>query len=76
VRGDAVGVSSAGPAAVAGLASIVVPVGVVEGLPLAVALIGRPNAEPLLAEIAQRIEHARGVLPPPRFVPTLEVVTP
>ena len=72
VAGDHYGLASSSLAAVSGYPSITVPGGLVHGLPVGIALIGRPGSEELLIEIAARFETARGLFPAPSFIPTLE----
>lgn len=72
VNGDRFGLSSSTLAAVSGYPSIAVPGGLVQGLPVGIAIIGRPGSEELLVEIAARFELARGPFPAPAFIPALE----
>jgi len=72
VAGDHFGLSSSSLAAVSGYPSIAVPGGLVHGLPVGIAIIGRPGSEELLVEIAGRFEQARGPFPAPAFIPALE----
>jgi amidase len=59
-------------AAVSGYPSVAVPAELVRGLPVGIAFIGRPQSEALLIEMAAVFERARGALPAPEFLPTLE----
>ncbi|HEX7079515.1 MAG TPA: amidase family protein, partial [Gammaproteobacteria bacterium] len=70
-RGDVVALSSSSIAAVSGYPSIVVPAGLVGGLPVGMALIGEPYREGRLVEIAAVFERLRGPMPAPAFLPTL-----
>ena len=72
VNGDSFSLSSSDLAAVSGYASVAVPGGLVRGLPVGLAFIGRPESEAQLIEIAAVFERARGPLPRPEFLPTLE----
>ena len=59
-------------AAMSGRPSIAVPAGLVGELPVAIAFVGEPFGEGALIEIAAAFERARGPLPRPKFLPTLE----
>jgi amidase len=61
---------SAGPAAVAGYASITVPAGQVFGLPVGLSFIGRAWSEPTLLKVASAFEQATKLREPPRFLAT------
>ncbi len=60
------GGSSTSPAAIAGFSSITVPMGRVQGLPVGVSFIGRPNDEGRLLSLAYAYEQAtlHGQAPP------------
>ena len=60
-------IGTASIAALGGYPSIAVPSALVDGLPVAVALIGVPGAEPTLLSMATVFEDARGPFPKPRF---------
>ena len=60
-------IGTASIAALGGYPSIAVPSALVDGLPLAVALIGVPGAEPTLLSMAAVFEEARGPFPKPRY---------
>lgn len=70
--GDDFGLSSSTIAAVSGYPSVAVPGGLVSGLPVSMAIIGRPGSEALLLEIAAVFEKERGPFPAPAFIPSLE----
>ena len=72
VNGDSFSLGSSSFAAVSGYPSIAVPGALVRELPVGVAFIGRPESEALLIEIAAAFERARGELPRPKFIPSLE----
>jgi amidase len=72
VNGDSFSLGSSSLAAVSGYPSVAVPGGLIRGLPVGVAFIGRPQSEALLIEIAAVFERARGPLARPEFVPSLE----
>ena len=60
------------PAAIAGWPILSVPVGLVHGLPVGLALVARPGEEWMLLSAARRVESvvtATGPLPRPAFVP-------
>jgi amidase len=71
-NGDAFSLSSSSMAAMSGRPSIAVPAGLVGELPVAIAFVGEPFGEGALIEIAAAFERARGPLPRPKFLPTLE----
>jgi amidase len=71
LTGDSASVSSSVIAAVTGYPSVAVPASVVDELPLAILLIGKPRDEALLLDAAAAFEDARGALPSPRFLPTI-----
>lgn len=70
-NGDAFSVSSSHVAAVSGYPSVVVPAGLIAGLPVAIAFVGPPDAEDVLLEIAAVFEASRGPLQRPRFAATI-----
>jgi amidase len=65
---DAFRVGSSRIAAVAGYASVVVPVELAGDLPLAIALIAQPGDEKPLLTIGAVVEELRGPFPEPRFL--------
>ncbi len=69
--GDVFSVGSSSIAATTGYPSIAVPTALVGELPLSVALVARPNGEPLLLELAIAIERRRGSFSAPRFLSTV-----
>jgi amidase len=69
--GDRLGVASSTIAAVSGYPSIVVPAELLGELPVGVAFVGRPWAEPELTDIASAFEAARGALAGPRYLATV-----
>lgn len=60
-----------GMAAVAGTPSLTVPMGQVRGLPLGLAILGRPYSEATLLGIAHAFEQASKARRAPSFAPTL-----
>jgi amidase len=70
-RGDAFAVGSSRPAAVSGYPSIVVPAALLSELPVAIALVGPPQSERRLIEIAASFERERGAFPAPQFLPSV-----
>lgn len=78
VNGDgAIGTSAASsstPAAVAGYATITVPVGFTFGLPVGMSFIGRAYSEGLLLKLAYAYEQTAPMRKPPQFKPAAEVV--
>jgi amidase len=70
VNGDPRHIESATQlAAVAGYPIVTVPVGLVAGLPVGLALVGTAHSEGRLARLAAAIEAVLGPLPPPTFRP-------
>ncbi len=65
--GAAAQVSSSSIAAVSGYPSIAVPAGLIRGLPVGIAFIGRPESETELLRIAAVFERVRGPVPLPSF---------
>ncbi len=59
-------------AAISGYPSIVLPAGMVDGLPISVGLVGRPQSEPELIQMAYALEQALPPIPEPTFVTSLE----
>lgn len=70
-NGDDFGLSSSGLAAISGYPSVVVPAGMVGGLPVGLAFIGPPDSEARLLALAAAFEKVRGAFPVPRFIPSL-----
>jgi amidase len=73
INGDHFLLGSSTPAAVAGYASITVPVGFSHQLPVGMSLIGGRWAEPKLIALAYAWEHATHIRHAPRFLPTTPV---
>ena len=65
VKAPSVGSSSI--AALSGYPSLALPWTVIDGLPMAVALVGEPFTEPLLLATAAACETSRGPFPPPEY---------
>lgn len=59
-------------AAISGYPSIVLPAGSVSQLPVAVGLMGRPQTEPSLIQIAYALEQSLPATLEPQFLPSLE----
>ena len=73
VNGDQIAGGGAGSlAAVAGYPHLTVPMGQVKGLPVGLSFIGPKWSEPLLLGLGYAYEQARGSLPKPRFLPSIE----
>ena len=72
LTGDRFSVGSSTIAAVTGYPSVAVPASLANELPLGIALIGQPRGEPLLLEAAAVFEAARGALPAPRLLTSVE----
>ncbi len=72
VAGDSFVVGSSTIAAVSGYPSVAVPVSLANELPLGLTLIGKPHDDARLLELAAAFEAARGPLPAPRFLPSVE----
>jgi len=72
VAGDRFMVGSSSLAAMSGFPSITVPAGDVRGLPVGVAFVGAPFAEPLLIRIGYAFEQAAGARREPEYLPTIE----
>ena len=71
VNGDHFLGASSTPAAVAGYASVAVPVGYSFGLPVGMSFIGKANSEATLLKLAYGYEQAAKPRKPPRFLATL-----
>ena len=71
VAGDNFSIASAGIAAISGYPNVAIPAGMIHGLPVGMAIIGKPGSEELLLEIAAVFEGLRGQLPAPTFLPAL-----
>ena len=69
--GDRFDVASATIAAVSGYPSVAVPAELLDELPVAIALIGRPWTEPKLVDIAAAFEARRGTFARPRYLATV-----
>ena len=69
VNGDHFLGASSTPAAVAGYASVAVPVGYSFGLPVGMSFIGKANSEATLLKLAYAYEQAAKPRQPPRFLP-------
>lgn len=72
IYGDSFYLGSTSFAATAGYPIVTVPGGRVRGLPVGIAFVGESGSEALLIEIAAVFEDARGPVPAPEFLPTLE----
>ena len=73
VNGDQISGGGAGSlAAVAGYPHLTVPMGQVKGLPVGLSFIGPKWSEALLLSLGYSYEQARGSLPPPRFLRSIE----
>jgi amidase len=59
-------------AAIAGYPHLTVPMGQVKGLPVGLSFIGPKWSEALLLGLGYAFEQARGPLPGPRFLPSIE----
>ena len=73
VNGDAIGGSGYSVAAVAGVASISIPIGETHGLPLGMTIFGGPNCDATLLAAAKFFEDVFSVSLVPRFAPTVLV---
>jgi amidase len=76
VNGDHFLGASSTPAAVAGYASIAVPVGYARGLPVGMSFIGTAWSEPTLIRLAYAYEQAVKPRRAPRFLPTADLSAP
>jgi amidase len=73
VNGDQISGGGAGSlAAVAGYPHLTVPMGMVKGLPVGLSFIGRKWSDALLLRLGFAYEQARGPLPPPGFLRSIE----
>ncbi len=73
VNGDQISGGGAGSlAAVAGYPHLTVPMGQVKGLPVGLSFIGPKWSESLLLSLGYSYEQARGPLPAPRFLRSIE----
>jgi len=59
-------------AAMAGYPHLTVPMGQVKGLPVGLSFIGPKWSDALVLSLGYAYEQARGPLPPPRFMPSIE----
>jgi amidase len=66
-EGDVFSLSSSTLAAVSGFPSVVVPGGLVDGLPVGIAFVGQWNGDETLIDIAAGFEALLPPMPPPRF---------
>jgi amidase len=73
VNGDQISGGGAGSlAAVSGYPHLSVPMGQVKGLPVGISFLGPKWSDALLLSLGFAYEQARGPLPPPRFLPSIE----
>lgn len=73
VNGDQIaGGGGGGLAAVAGYPHLTVPMGQVKGLPVGLSFIGSKWSDALLLQLGFSYEQARGPLPPPRLLRSIE----
>jgi len=73
VNGDQISGGGAGSlAAVAGYPHLTVPMGQVKGLPVGLSLIGSKWSDSLILSLGHAYEQARGPLPNPRFLASIE----
>jgi len=74
VNGDQSSGGGAGSlAAVAGYPHLTVPMGLVKGLPVGLSFIGPKWSDALMLSLGYAYEQARGPLPAPTFIPTIEM---
>jgi amidase len=59
-------------ASMAGYPHLTVPMGQVKGLPVGLSFIGPKWSDALMLSLGHAYEQARGPLPPPRFLPSIE----
>ena len=59
-------------AAIAGYPHLTVPMGQVKGLPVGLSFIGPKWSDALILSLGYAFEQARGALPAPRFLPSME----
>ncbi len=77
VNGDqSAGGGAGGLAAVAGYPHLTVPMGLVKGLPVGLSFIGPKWSEQLLLTLGYAFEQARGPLPSPTFMLSIETSPP
>lgn len=77
VHGDQVSGGGAGSlAAVAGYPHLTVPMGLVKGLPVGLSFIGPKWSDGLLLSLGYAYEQARGPVPGPKFLPSVEGADP
>ncbi len=73
VNGDQISGGGAGSlAAVAGYPHLTVPMGQVKGLPVGLSFIGPKWSDAAILSLGHAYEQARGPLPAPRFLPSIE----
>jgi amidase len=73
VNGDQISGGGAGSlAAVAGYPHLTVPMGLVKGLPVGLSIIGPKWSDALMLQLGYAFEQARGPLPRPRFLRSIE----
>ena len=73
VNGDQISGGGAGKlAAVAGYPHLTVPMGLVKGLPVGLSFIGPKWSDTLMLRLGYAFEQARGPLPPPKFLRSIE----
>ncbi|WP_294007338.1 amidase [Sphingomonas sp.] len=73
VNGDQISGGGAGSlAAVSGYPHLTVPMGQVKGLPVGLSFIGPKWSDALILSLGFAYEQARGPLPAPRFLPSIE----
>jgi amidase len=73
VNGDQIsGGGAGGLAAIAGYPHLSVPMGQVKGLPVGLSFIGPKWSDALILSLGYAYEQARGPLPPPQFLPSIE----
>jgi len=73
VNGDQISGGGAGSlAAVAGYPHLTVPMGLVKGLPVGLSFIGPKWSDALMLSLGYSYEQARGPVPGPAFIPSIE----
>ena len=73
VNGDQISGGGAGSlAAVAGYPHLTVPMGQVKGLPVGLSFLGPKWSDAMILSLGHAYEQARGPLPAPRFLPSIE----
>ena len=73
INGDQISGGGAGSlAAIAGYPHLTVPMGQVKGLPVGLSFIGPKWSDALMLRLGYAYEQARGPLPPPRFLRSIE----